>query len=83
MATAFGSAGSTVLTVDLPGTGADLAMDVTDADATAAAIAGFDHLDAVAAGAGIGVGGLVEDIERAGWDRSIGVNIRGVVNTVR
>jgi short-subunit dehydrogenase len=28
------------------------------------------------------VGGLVEDIDRSGWDASIDVNIRGVVNTV-
>lgn len=82
LAAAFGSAGATVVTSDLPGKGADLDLDVTDADAVAAAIAGLDRLDVVVANAGIGVGGLVEDVDRAGWDASIEVNVRGVVNTV-
>ena len=70
------------MTADLPGTGADVDLDVTDADAVAATIAGLERLDVAVANAGIGVGGLVEDIERIGWDRTIDVNIRGVVNTV-
>lgn len=82
LADAFGAAGATVVTADLPGRGADLDLDVTDADAMAAAVTALDHLDVVVANAGIGVGGLVEDIDRAGWDASIEVNIRGTVNTV-
>ena len=82
LAAAFASAGAGVVTSDLPGLGADIDLDVTDAAAVASAIAGLDRLDVVVANAGIGVGGLVEDIDRVGWDRSIEVNIRGVVNTV-
>jgi len=79
---AFRAAGMSVVTADLPGTGADVDLDVTDAEATSQAIAGLDRLDVVVANAGIAVGGLVEDIERVDWDRCIEVNIRGVVNTV-
>lgn len=79
---AFRAAGATPISVDLPGTGADHEVDVTDADATAALIAGLDRLDVVVANAGIGVGGLVDDIDRNGWDRTIAVNIGGTVNTV-
>jgi NAD(P)-dependent dehydrogenase (short-subunit alcohol dehydrogenase family) len=79
---AFRAAGMSVVTADLPGTGADVDLDVTDAEATSRAIAGLDRLDVVVANAGIAVGGLVEDIERVDWDRCIEVNIRGVVNTV-
>lgn len=82
LAEAFRSAGATVVTTDRPGRGADLDLDVTDAEAVATTIAGLDRLDVVVANAGIGVGGLVEDVDRAGWDASIDVNIRGVVNTV-
>jgi NAD(P)-dependent dehydrogenase (short-subunit alcohol dehydrogenase family) len=79
---AFQSAGMSVVTADLPGTGADVDLDVTDADATRRAIDELDQLDVVVANAGIAVGGLVDDIGRAEWDRCIEVNIRGVVNTV-
>lgn len=79
---AFRAAGAVPVTVDLAGTGADHEVDVTDAAAMAALIAGLDRLDVVVANAGIGVGGLVEDIERDGWDRTIAVNIAGTVNTV-
>ena len=78
----FRGAGATALAADLPGTGADLEVDVTDAAGMAAALAALDRLDVVVANAGIGVGGLVEDIDPDGWERSIDVNIRGVVNTV-
>lgn len=79
---AFGRAGADVTGVDRPGTGADLEVDVTDAGAVAAAIAGLDRLDVVVANAGIGVGGLAEDIVADDWQRTIDVNISGVVNTV-
>jgi NAD(P)-dependent dehydrogenase (short-subunit alcohol dehydrogenase family) len=80
LSSALRAAGATVVTADLAG--ADVDLDVTDAGAVAEAITGLDRLDVVVANAGIGVGGLVEDIARADWDRSIDVNIRGVVNTV-
>ncbi len=79
---AFSAAGAVPITVDLAGTGADHEVDVTDADAMAALIAGLDRLDVVVANAGIGVGGLVDDIDRDGWDRTIAINIGGTVNTV-
>ena len=41
------------------------------------------RLDVVVANAGIGVGGLVEDVTADDWTRSIDVNIRGTVNTVQ
>jgi len=79
---AFRSTGATTLSADLPGSGADLEVDVTDAEGMAAALSGLDALDVVVANAGIGIAGTVDDIERAGWDASIDVNVRGVVNTV-
>lgn len=82
LVTAFRSAGATPVTVDLPGTGADHEVDVTDAEAIDASITGLPQLDIVVANAGIGIGGLVEDMGRDAWERTIDVNIRGVVNTV-
>lgn len=79
---AFVSGGADVITADLPGTGADVDLDVRDSTATAAAIDSLPRIDVVVANAGIGVGGLVEDIDVADWDRTIDINIRGVVNTV-
>ena len=79
---AFRAAGATPATLDLPGTGADHEADVTDADAMEAVVAGLPQLDVIVANAGIGVGGLVEDMGREAWDRTIDINIRGVVNTV-
>lgn len=79
---AFRAAGAVPTTVDLAGTGADHEVDVTDAAAMGALIADLDRLDVVVANAGIGVGGLVDDIAREGWDRTIAVNIAGTVNTV-
>ena len=78
----FRSAGADVISADLPGAGADVSLDVTDAAATAATIAGLDRLDVVVANAGVGVAGLVEDIDPADWDRCIDVNLRGTINTV-
>src|SRR5690606_944888 len=79
---AFAAAGADVTSVDLDGTGVDHELDVADAAAVADLVLGLDRLDVVVANAGVGVGGLVEDIDRAGWDTTIDVNIRGVINTV-
>ncbi len=57
-------------------------VDVTDRDAVAAAIDALDRLDVVVANAGIGVGGLVDDIATSDWQRTVDVNISGVINTV-
>lgn len=77
---AFTDAGATVVTADLEG--ADVRLDVTDATAVAAAIAALEHIDVVIANAGIGVGGIVDDIASADWHRTIDINVAGVVNTV-
>lgn len=82
LTSAFRAAGATPITADLPGFGADVEVDVTVPGAMAEVIAGLDRIDVVVANAGIGVAGLVEDIEPASWGRSIDVNIRGVVETV-
>ncbi len=77
---AFTDAGAIVVTADLEG--ADVRLDVTDAAAVAAAIASLERIDVVIANAGIGVGGIVDDIATADWQRTIDINIGGVVNTV-
>ena len=86
LADAFVNAGATVVSTDLAGRRADMELNVTDAAATAAVMRRIvdEHgrLDIVIANAGIGVAGAVEDIEAAGWQRTIDVNIRGTVNTV-
>ena len=87
LAGAFATAGAEVVRTDLPGRGADVDLDVTDLDATRRALsevrATRGRLDVVVANAGIGVGGLVEDVTAADWQRSIDVNIAGTVNTVQ
>lgn len=82
MCGAFAAAGAQVTSADLAGAGADHDLDVRDAKAVADLVSGLDRLDVVVANAGIGVGGLVDDIDAAGWDATIDVNIRGTVNTV-
>ena len=87
LAARLADAGATVVTADLPGQGADLALDVTNADAVDAAVAGVverhGRVDVVAAVAGVGVGGLVEDLALEDWRRAIDCNIWGTVHTVR
>ena len=84
---AFAAAGAVSVSADLPGRGADIDLDVTDVDATRRALselrANRGRLDVVIANAGIGVGGLVEDISAADWNRCIDVNVRGTANTVQ
>jgi NAD(P)-dependent dehydrogenase (short-subunit alcohol dehydrogenase family) len=61
-------------------------LDVTDADAVLAtyrAVADeHGRLDLVFNNAGIAVGGLTEELTLAHWDRTIDVNLRGVVHGV-
>jgi NAD(P)-dependent dehydrogenase (short-subunit alcohol dehydrogenase family) len=87
LADAFASAGATVVRTDLPGRGADVDLDVTDLDASRTALSEIratrGRLDVVVANAGIGVGGLVEQLPADDWQRSIDVNIRGTSNTVQ
>ncbi|MGZ4714522.1 MAG: SDR family NAD(P)-dependent oxidoreductase [Acidimicrobiia bacterium] len=84
---AFSAAGSTVTTADLPGRAAHNELDVTDLDATrrwlAAVREQHGRVDVVIANAGIGAGGLVEDLLPEDWTRSIAVNVMGTANTVQ
>lgn len=61
--------------------------DVTDAASVEAAVAGASRahggIDVVVANAGIGVGGLVQAIDPAAFERVIDVNLLGVWRTVR
>lgn len=78
--------GATVVTADLPGTDADLTVDVTDRASVQRAvddtIAEHGRVDVVIANAGIAIAGLTEDLSPDDWDRTIDVNLRGVVHTV-
>lgn len=78
--------GATVVTADLPGTDADVEVDVTDRESVTAAVATtierHGRIDVGIANAGIAVGGLVEDMTPADWDRVLGVNLHGTVHTV-
>jgi NAD(P)-dependent dehydrogenase (short-subunit alcohol dehydrogenase family) len=78
--------GATVVGADLSGTGADVELDVTDRAAVdrvvADVVARHGRLDVVVANAGVGIAGLVEDLEPADWDRTVDVNIRGTIHTV-
>ena len=62
------------------------ALDVTDADAVAQQIGEVarqqGRVDAVFNNAGIGVGGDIRDLNLTHFDRSIDVNIRGVIHGV-
>jgi NAD(P)-dependent dehydrogenase (short-subunit alcohol dehydrogenase family) len=70
-----------------PGSATSLSLDVADA-------LGFEHavarvhgdegrLDLLFNNAGIGVGGRVEELTLAHWERTLDVNLRGVVHGVR
>jgi NAD(P)-dependent dehydrogenase (short-subunit alcohol dehydrogenase family) len=87
VAAGFGAASAEVVRTDLPGRGADVDLDVTDLEATRRAFeeirATRGRFDVVVANAGIGVGGLVEDLAATDWERSIDVNIQGTANTVQ
>jgi NAD(P)-dependent dehydrogenase (short-subunit alcohol dehydrogenase family) len=74
------------LTATGPGTVTAIELDVTDGPAVVRAYRGVhdEHgrLDYAFNNAGIAVGGLVEELDLAHWDRTIDVNLRGVVHGV-
>ncbi len=85
---AFARQGSVVVGSDLPGKGADIDLDVTDAEATRAAVgkvvADHGRLDVVIANAGGGGRpGLVGDLADSDWDQALDVTLHGTINTVR
>jgi short-subunit dehydrogenase len=69
-----------------PGTAIAATLDVADADAVQAlvdsVVAEHGRIDIMFNNAGIGMGGPVEELTIAHWDRVIDINVRGVVNGV-
>jgi NAD(P)-dependent dehydrogenase (short-subunit alcohol dehydrogenase family) len=74
------------LTAMGPGTASGAPMDVRDAAAVAALVADtagrHGRLDLMFNNAGLGIGGPVEELALAHWDRAIDVNLRGVVHGI-
>lgn len=74
------------LTAAGPGSAEGVELDVRDGAAVLAAYRAVreerGRLDFVFNNAGIGVGGLAEELTLAHWDRTIDVNLRGVVHGV-
>jgi NAD(P)-dependent dehydrogenase (short-subunit alcohol dehydrogenase family) len=70
-----------------PGAATAATVDVRDAGAVAALVRGtaerYGALDLLFNNAGLGIGGPVEELAPAHWDRAIDVNLRGVVNGVQ
>jgi NAD(P)-dependent dehydrogenase (short-subunit alcohol dehydrogenase family) len=69
-----------------PGAASATAVDVRDAAAVAALVtdtaARHGGLDLMFNNAGLGIGGPVEELALAHWDRAIDVNLRGVVHGI-
>jgi NAD(P)-dependent dehydrogenase (short-subunit alcohol dehydrogenase family) len=69
------------------GSATSVSLDVADAlgfeHAVARAHGDTGRLDLLFNNAGIGVGGLVEELTLAHWERALDVNVRGVVHGVR
>ncbi len=88
LAERFRREGAVVVGSDLPGKGADIDLDVTDAAAVRAAVgkvvADHGRLDVVVANAGGGGRpGLVGDLADSDWDQALDVTFHGTINTVR
>jgi NAD(P)-dependent dehydrogenase (short-subunit alcohol dehydrogenase family) len=79
-ATRFRDEGALVVTLDVTG-GVDHAVDITDEDAVAAAIAqivaSHGRLDSVVNAAGVAGGGPVHLLDAAEWHRVIAINLTG------
>ena len=70
-----------------PGTATAAVVDVREADAVASVVTGtaerHGRLDLLFNNAGIGIGGPVQELSTAHWDRAVDVNLRGVVHGVQ
>jgi NAD(P)-dependent dehydrogenase (short-subunit alcohol dehydrogenase family) len=79
--------GASVVTTDRAGTAADMLADVTDAGAMSRlveqVIAEHGRIDIVVTAAGVGVGGVIEELDEDAWRRAIDVNLWGTINTIR
>jgi NAD(P)-dependent dehydrogenase (short-subunit alcohol dehydrogenase family) len=77
----------TTVAVDLPGLGADVELDVTDAEAVRHAVEQVvethGRLGVVIANAGVAAAGVVESLPADAWSRTVAVNLEGAINVLR
>ncbi len=70
-----------------PGAATAAAVDVREADAVTALVGGtaerHGRLDLLFNNAGVGIGGPAEELAPAHWDRTLDVNLRGVLHGVQ
>jgi NAD(P)-dependent dehydrogenase (short-subunit alcohol dehydrogenase family) len=81
-----GRAAAEELTSEGPGTAIPVWLDVRDAATFSAELtrvrAEHGRLDLLFNNAGIGIGGAVEELQLAHWERTLDINLRGVVHGV-
>ena len=87
LCTRLSGAGMTAVAADLPGLGADVELDVTDAEAVRRAVEQVvdthGRLGVVVANAGVAAAGVVESLPADAWSRTLAVNLEGAINVLR